>query len=784
VAADQHDHPGGHDGEPPAQHEHPALPPPPLAPGDPGPAAREEVDPQVGAGFIPEGPGRVLLEPDENPGPEASFGFVDRFVRLSEEGGAFQPGTLVVEIDSEHVEGVAPDTVRAFRWSDEQAGFELVERSGLGQTGDYVWARVSEPGRYGLIGVSTDPLVARTLAVLAVLEDLTGLDGLGAAELLGSRICQLILCLPGLRERMGEPEFAQAFIEANVRLGLPAAWGPTGVPGAGRPPPGDPCEKCLGLRLDLPRLPRKVAHPPEVELLPQIQLPRPRDIGRWDGLTVVPAAAATVLAVHAALLRTGKILYFGGDEAVKSQNEAGGAAIDNTRVFDPQTGVIDVVGSPPNYDLFCCGHALLPDGRLLAAGGTKTFQRTSGRHVDHFEGLRNSAIFDPGAPAGTNPWTTGPLLNRERGKTTGGGAWYPTLVTLPDGRVLRVAGHPEDEDSPHNNLMLETFDPATSTWADEGAGADLPDAGEGSLYPRLHVLPDGHLFCATPLSGPPTGPTGHSWKWNLTTKAWTSVGSGPGPEYQEYSTTSVLLPLVPAANYRARVLVMNPEQPKTIDLDAPSPTWQPTTARTLRLPDTGRPPTRYHATAVLLPDASVLLVGGLKEEWGYGSPPVLTAERFDPATGGWATMATATVPRVYHSVALLLPDGRVWTGGSDYGNGHHEPRMEVYSPPYLFRGPRPVIAGAPGTITIPGSFAISSPEAPRIRTVCLLRCGSSTHAFNSDQRYVGLVIQSQAPTQLTVASPPNTRVAPPGYYLLFILDDFGLPSVGRFVRVE
>lgn len=211
MADQQHNHPGGHDGEPPAHHEHPALPSPPLSPGDPGPAARQEVDPRLGAGFVAEGPGRVLLEPGENPSPEASFGFVDRFARLSAENDEeFQPGTLVMAIDPEHVEGLAPDTVRAFRWSDERGGFELVEQSGLGQSRDYVWARVGEPGLYGLIGVSTDPLVARTLAVLALLENLTGLERLGAEELLGGRICQLILCLPGLRERMEEPKFAQA----------------------------------------------------------------------------------------------------------------------------------------------------------------------------------------------------------------------------------------------------------------------------------------------------------------------------------------------------------------------------------------------------------------------------------------------------------------------------------------------------------------------------------------------------------------------------------------------
>jgi hypothetical protein len=228
-------------------------------------------------------------------------------------------------------------------------------------------------------------------------------------------------------------------------------------------------------------------------------------------------------------------------------------------------------------------------------------------------------------------------------------------------------------------------------------------------------------------------------------------------------------------------MVMNRPDPKIIDLGAPAPAWQLTAPRTLREPVAG-PPVRYHATSVLLPDATVLLVGGHSDPNNW-YPPVLAAELFTPATGTWSTMATAAVPRVYHSVALLLPDGRVWTAGSDYGNGNHESRMEVYSPPYLFRGPRPTIASAPSVVTLPSTFDIGSPNAASIAAVALLRCGSSTHAFNPDQRYVGLAIQGSSPTKLTVASPPNWNVAPPGYYLLFILDAQGVPSIGRVIRV-
>jgi hypothetical protein len=162
---------------------------------------------------------------------------------------------------------------------------------------------------------------------------------------------------------------------------------------------------------------------------------------------------------------------------------------------------------------------------------------------------------------------------------------------------------------------------------------------------------------------------------------------------------------------------------------------------------------------------------------------VLETERFDPATGDWSVLATAAVPRVYHSVALLLPDGRVWTAGSDYATGSHEPRMEMYSPPYLFRGPRPSIASAPAVATIGTAFSVGTPDAARIATVALVRCGTSTHAWNGDQRWVDLEFAAQT-ASLTVTAPPNANVAPPGHYMLFLLDEDGVPSVAKILRVQ
>jgi hypothetical protein len=405
-------------------------------------------------------------------------------------------------------------------------------------------------------------------------------------------------------------------------------------------------------------------------------------------------------------------------------------------------------------------------------------------HAMNFEGLRSAAIFEPAAPTGASPWTPVARLLPQRGQARGGGSWYPGLAELSDGKVVKMGGPPEWEDTRLNNRTLEVFDPETQRWTDQGAGADVPasDGFDYPQYPRLHLLPDGNLFCATPLEGPTGGPGWRSWTWNPATKAWTASANGPGGGFIGFDTSAVLLPLTHASGHRPRVLYVNRDVPQWIDLGAPTPAWQPTSPRALSDPVTG-PPIRYHATAVLLADGKVAVFGGHSDPNSW-DPPELRTEQFDPATGTWSVLATAAVPRIYHSVALLLPDGRVWTAGSDYGNGVHEPRMEMFSPPYLFRGPRPTLSSAPDVVGVGGSFEVATPDAGRIATVALVRCGTSTHAFSIDQRWVELPVTGVGAGRLIVAGPPNTRVAPPGYYMLFLLDDDGVPSVAKILRVQ
>jgi hypothetical protein len=201
---------------------------------------------------------------------------------------------------------------------------------------------------------------------------------------------------------------------------------------------------------------------------------------------------------------------------------------------------------------------------------------------------------------------------------------------------------------------------------------------------------------------------------------------------------------------------------------------------------------RMHLNAVLLPDRTVFVSGGsLKQE----EEPLarLQAELYDPATDAWHLMATATVPRLYHSTAVLLPDGRVVAAGGNPEGGksvswlppdpEEEMRLEVFSPPYLFRGPRPVIGAAPDTCRYGDTITVASPEAARVAQASLVRNGVTTHSFDAGQRLVDLPVVAQGGGTLQLAVTGNANIAPPGWYMLFLVDDDGVPSVAHWIRL-
>jgi hypothetical protein len=387
--------------------------------------------------------------------------------------------------------------------------------------------------------------------------------------------------------------------------------------------------------------------------------------------------------------------------------------------------------------LFCSGHAFLADGRLLVTGG----------HLSDHHGLPDANLFD----APTRRWTTVAPMSR--------GRWYPTSTTLSDGEVLTLAGR--DEDGAEVDIP-EVW--TGSRWrALRGAGRELP------YYPRAFVAPNGLVFYAGELPQTSYLDPGGSGAW--TPVATSNYGR------RDYGSAVMYRP--------GRVLIVGGSDPpdgaptstaEVIDLALAAPVWRDT--RPMAHP-------RRQFNATLLPDGTVLATGGTSAA-GFSDPAgaVRVAEVWDPATEVWSPLAGNRVTRVYHSTTLLLPDGRVLHSGS--GDGVDLPRelsAEIFSPPYLFRGPRPSIDDAPDAIAYGEQFFVATADAPRVVRATLVRLGSVTHGFDQNQRFLELSFQ-RAAGGLAITAPLSGSLAPPGHYMLFILNGSGVPSKGRIIRIR
>lgn len=451
--------------------------------------------------------------------------------------------------------------------------------------------------------------------------------------------------------------------------------------------------------------------------------------------------------IHVALMHNGKILVVAG-----SGNNADhfGRGILIAGALDPQTGAMNV--QTQQWDMFCEGMTVLPDGRVFIAGGNFAYSP--------FLGDKHSAVFDPLTEqfADLQPMPHG--------------RWYPTTITLSDGRVLVFGG--TDENNNSNNAVA--FYTVGVGWSQDFLAPFTPP-----LYPRLHQLPNGTLFYS--------GPTSDSHIFDVNTHSWTL-----GVAHTNYGNlriygSSVLLPLQPADGYRPRIMILGggdrisatTASTEIIDLSMPGTNWV-----------TKRPMSqaRIEMNAVILPTGKILALGGSSIDED-GTSASLAADLYDPATDTFSSAGTAAFPRLYHSDALLLPDATVWVAGSNppgssFPDGF-DPRVEIYSPAYLFDangGPavRPRILNAPAKIGYGGNFQVQT-DTNNIRSVALMRAGSDTHAFDFDQRMIELAFNGNGGV-LTVNGPSGSNLAPPGYYMLFLLNQAGTPSVAQFVQVS
>ncbi|HEY4046211.1 MAG TPA: galactose oxidase-like domain-containing protein [Acidobacteriaceae bacterium] len=439
--------------------------------------------------------------------------------------------------------------------------------------------------------------------------------------------------------------------------------------------------------------------------------------GQWAPIQTWPWMAA-----HAHLLPTGKVLFW--------PSFANG---NNPTLWDP---VANTFANAPMaaYNIFCSGHSLLPDGRLLVTGG---HNGSSGY------GYPYASIYN----ASQNTWTQIPNMQDAR--------WYPTNTTLANGDVLVVSG----EITPGTYSALpQIWHPATNSWLNL-TSAQLVQP----LYPMMFLAPNGQVFNA--------GPNQASRYLNTSgTGSWTVVGNLNYSGTRDYGSSVI---------YDGKILIAGGDgsgsgsatnTAEVIDLNASSPKWSYTGSLAYA---------RRQLNLTLLPDGKVLASGG---SGGYGfdnqNYPVYAAEMWDPATGQWTTMDSITVYRGYHSTALLLPDGRVVSAGGEQTGASGE----IYSPPYLFKGARPSISSGPSSVKYAQQFFVGTPDATSISQVTWIGLGSVTHAQNQNQRLVHLQF-TQASGGLNITAPANGNLAPPGYYMLFLVNSNGVPSVAKIIQI-
>ena len=454
------------------------------------------------------------------------------------------------------------------------------------------------------------------------------------------------------------------------------------------------------------------------------------------------------------------------------------------RARDPSTNALKPAPNPPlgplsvngeTVNLFCSGHCFLPDGNLLVVGG----------HIQDNWGLRQTCIYNYQAK---EFWSQTEMNN---------GRWYPSALPLPDGRVLAISGSyrngvdekGKDIIAPNNVPQMWSPDDPNGWIEVKEPPFILP------LYPRVHLDPNGRrIFMAGPLED--------SWFLELKDDNGNDIVTQVEVDKKIHSIRGKWTPAgikrkagprdyAPSVMYDSgKILYIGggngdggpTTQAEYIDLNAKPLEWKTTNMKNQRR--------QFNAT--VLPDGTVLVTGGTRAA-GFNNlmdgNPVHEAELWNPVNDTWTAMASEKSDRGYHSVALLLPDGRVLSaGGGEYGEADQHPNWnltdgQLFEPPYLFKGPRPTIKSAPKEINYGNPFPVTVGTTDSIKRVSLVRLGSVTHCRNMNQSLMFLEPFTPASPTIMVPAPANENRAPPGHYMLFVLNNVGVPSEAWIVRV-
>lgn len=460
----------------------------------------------------------------------------------------------------------------------------------------------------------------------------------------------------------------------------------------------------------------------------------PETVGQWSSVITLP-----IVAIHMHMLPNGKVLIWQDDNnANYNTNGTRLAGYTVAYVWDVGAGTTTQVDNT-SVNEFCSGHAFLPDGRLLIAGG---HAGTDG------DGINDAFIFN----YSNNTWTQTNL-------PMSAGRWYPSAVTVGNGEIAVLSG--ADPGGGVNTPEVWQTNSGGGWRALTNATLSLP------LYPMMQLAPNGKIF----VSGPDSTTR---YLDTSGTGAWTTVATRIGGN-REYGS---------AVMYDVgKVLIMGGGNPvvntaEVIDLNAATPAWSSVG---------NMASARRQMNATILPDGRVFVSGGTTNATNEPAGQVFSSELWSPSTGNFTTMASAQTPRLYHSTAILLPDGRVISAGGGRPGTEYK-NAEIFSPPYLFvsgggAATRPTIDSHLSKGTRPGStIFVTTPDAANISDVTLIALGSVTHTRNMNQRFNRLSF-TQGMGGLNVTLPSSSNSVPPGYYMLFVLNN-GVPSVAAIINVN
>lgn len=469
--------------------------------------------------------------------------------------------------------------------------------------------------------------------------------------------------------------------------------------------------------------------------------PNPGLYGEWS-----PAIEWPHLAVHAGLLPSGKILTYDATpddfepvlNPVASPNDTTRASI-----WDYRTGVHVDAANNTGDDLFCSGQVQMADGNIFIAGGTTGYNAP----------IVSTNVFE----FATESWRSGPKMQY--------GRWYPTVTNMGNGELLIAGGggrHPE------------IYSPATNSLRTLGG---VPANTTRTAWPFIMQAPNGRMLFAGGAHQRNISFLETEGEGKLIPTSSTTIDRNRG-SFVVYDHGSML---VTGGHHDMRMATK-------FNMDTASNTE----TKLMQLP-------RKDHNSLVLPDGTVILIGGTNDSGSAfcnDEKASYAPEIWNPASGNWTLMAAQQYPRQYHSTAVLLPDGRVWSGGQGYATivsnqralCSYQNNAEIFSPPYLFNADgtpasRPVIQAVAENIKFGASLDLITPQASTIGKANLIRLSTTTHATNFSQRLVPLAFTQMGTDRLTLNLPDNPNAAPAGYYMLFIVNHQGTPSEAKIVKL-